>query len=167
MTAPEHDRTLALRTVIAQAAENDPGSGRHRRHRIAIAAVPAAVILAAVSGGLFFAQAPVSDTMTVACFARAERNGSEFPGTTGALATQDGIPGSGDQVPIPDAIAFCSDLWRQGALDVDTANGSPVDLRPGQIPSELTVCVMPDGIAAVIPGTSDVCGQLGLANRVK
>jgi hypothetical protein len=113
-------------------------------------------IAALTSGGVLLARSQVTDPMTVACFERAElRLDGTFPGTTVALA--DAPPGSRDavQVPIDDAVGICTDLWRDGVLN--SPDGSAVP--------DLTVCVMRDGTAAVVPGPSGVCGSIGLPER--
>jgi len=167
-------RSASFRALLVDVAES--GSPQNRRFRLvqrAWTVVPAAIVVVGLSAGAFFATQDVTDQNSVACFARAEMDWrGVFPGTiaTSLKGTTDGSDGG--TVPIADAVALCSDLWAQHALDASSPNGTPPG--PGYndrtfshaVPSPLTVCVMKNGTAAVIPGGSDVCGQLGLASRI-
>jgi len=67
---------------------------------------------------------------------------------------------SGEQ-RIDNAIALCRQMWEQGVLNakhdaLSTGTTSPV-------PPVLSVCVMSDGSAAVIPAPETACMQMGLA----
>ncbi|MGH7427838.1 MAG: hypothetical protein ACREJ4_05720, partial [Candidatus Methylomirabilaceae bacterium] len=143
---------------------------RYKRiHRAWIIVPSAALALGMTGGTVALLQAQVTEKNHVLCFARAERNGSSFPGgTVTVLQGTKGIPlQAPPAVPIEDAVAVCSDMWKQHALDASMPNGSP---GPGQedptfshpVPDPLTVCVW-NGMAAVIPGGPAVCAKLGLA----
>ncbi|MDJ0376253.1 hypothetical protein [Cryobacterium sp. PH31-L1] len=166
-------RSAAMRAMLVDVAEI--GTTQNRRFRVAPrtwTVVPAALLVVGLSAGMFFATQPVTDDYSVACFARAELDWrGAFPGTTGGslIGTTDGTDAG--SAPITDAIAFCSDLWAQHALDATSPNGT----LPGPgyddrtfshpVPSPLTECVMKNGAAAVIPGGPDVRSRLGLASK--
>ncbi|MDN4611076.1 hypothetical protein [Arthrobacter burdickii] len=83
-------------------------------------------------------------------------------GFTAAEGRQD------SRIDIEDPVGLCSDMWAQNALDPEDEFGAadPGDYDPSgshPVPNLLTVCVMDDGRAAVIPGPSTVCQDLGLA----
>ncbi|MBC7673715.1 MAG: hypothetical protein H7247_14945 [Polaromonas sp.] len=166
-------RSASMRAMLVDVAEI--GSTQNRRFRAAQRAwtiVPAALLVAGLSAGTFFATQPVTDDYSVACFARAELDWrGAFPGTTAVslIGTTDGTDGGA--APITNAVAFCSDLWAQHVLDASSPNGTPPG--PGYedrtfshpVPSPLTECVMKNGAAAVIPGGPDVCSRIGLASK--
>ena len=54
--------------------------------------------------------------------------------------------------------------YRYEQLPAEEKEDDPNSSYP--LPNPLTVCVMPDGRAAVIPGSAEVCSQLGLAEMV-
>ncbi|MBG6215530.1 MULTISPECIES: hypothetical protein [Cryobacterium] len=168
------NRSAAIRALLVNIAE--PGTPenlrlrRARRVRIVVPAVIATLVLTA--GAVVAVQAQVTRTDHINCFARAELNmWGEFPGAR--VTSLEGTIGDseGGPVSINDALAACSDLWAQHALDASIESGvrsDPVDRTFSYpVPDPLTVCVMSDGMAAVIPGASDVCGRLGLAERAK
>ncbi len=169
----DESRSAAFRVVLVDVA--DIGTEQNRQFRVAQRAwtiVPASLLILGLSAGTFFAVQNVTDKNSVACFARAELDWrGSFPGTTAVslVGTLDGTDGG--SAPIADAIGFCSDLWAQHSLDASYPNGTPPG--PGYndrtfshpVPSPLTECVMKNGTAAVIPGDSDVCSELGLASK--
>ncbi|MEV7136440.1 hypothetical protein AB0N24_26650, partial [Arthrobacter sp. NPDC093128] len=135
---------------------------------ILLAGVAVALV---ATGGAVVMQLPVTDKSSIDCFARAELHGSWFPGTTVVLGegTRVGEPSTQrNPIPIEDALAACRDLWAQHAFDPKSPNGMA---HPGlydrsfsyPVPDLLTVCVLSDGRAAVIPGDENVCASLGLA----
>ncbi len=177
MSASQDDRRAAIREALVTVAEKGTRENNHLRSvKRAWVVVPvAAAALALTAGGLAVAQfAHVTDKSSVSCFARAELTWfGEFPGTHAAMAgnsqTKDGA-GEQGPVSIEDAKSLCSDLWKQNVLDATTPNGmappSAFDRTfSHQVPSPLTVCVMGDGTAAVIPGDEHVCAKLGLSAR--
>lgn len=170
----EH-RSEAIRNLLVNTAQK--GTAENRRYKTTRRAwiiVPSAALALALTGGtVALMQAQVSDKNQVHCFARAERSGSSFPGTTMTVlqgTTGDPNVGANDTppaVPIEDALALCTDMWKQHALDASVPNGAPaMQIDPKfshPVPSPLTVCVW-DGRAAVIPGGPNVCAKLGLAD---
>jgi hypothetical protein len=163
---PQHrDRT---RDDLMRQVQRDTRPRKKRNPWLFV--VPSVVLAAVVTGGIALLL-PVTDKNTVHCLARAElhENGS-YPGMSVAV----GAP-TGHVVPVEDAIAGCTLLWNDGLLDPADpdgqtgGNGVPPTLRPdrdGAVPELLTVCVMGNGTAAVIPGDQNICGRLGLANRL-
>ena len=54
-------------------------------------------------------------------------------------------------------------MWEQGVLNDGYDPLKPTN-PPGTVPAGLQVCVMKDGSAAVVPGTSkNLCQAIGLA----
>ncbi len=142
---------------------------RPRRWRLGLAiTIPAVLVAASLTGGILWVQAAVSNTNVVHCLARAELDPlGHYPGTEGAAAAPDS---QGDRVE--DALAACSAAWASGRLDPSApdgerrgADGAPTydETNSTAVPTDLRVCVMRDGSAAVVPGPADVCAQLGLA----
>ena len=163
-------RSEAIRNLLVNTAQKGTAENRHYKatRRTWILVPSAALALALTGGTVALMQAQVSDKNQVHCFARAERNGSSFPGTTMTVlqGTTDQTSEAPPAVPIEDALALCSDMWKQHALDASVPNGAPaMQIDPKfshPVPSPLTVCVW-DGRAAVIPGGANVCAKLGLA----
>lgn len=165
------ERSKAIEQLLGKVAQDGTPENRHfqntRGKRILLSGLVAAV---AVSGAAIALQQPVTDKSSVACLARAELNGSQFPGTTATLGegTRVGEPSTRrNPMPIEDALALCKDLWAQNVLDSKspggTAHPSLYDRSFSHpVPNPLTVCVLQDGRAAVIPGDQEVCASLGL-----
>jgi hypothetical protein len=84
--------------------------------------------------------------------------GSAFPGTTIAEADSPTQVGR-----VADALETCSAFWRAGILQAGAAE--PI-VHPGRssypVPA-LIGCTLPDGAAAIFPGTADTCAEVGLA----
>lgn len=164
-------RSQAIEELLSNVAQDGTPENRHfhntKGKRILLSGVVAAV---AVSGAAIAMQQPVTDKGSVACFARAELNGNSFPGATVIV----GVPSTADRpdstIMIEDALSVCRDVWAQNQLDPDDPDGGA---HPGlhdpsfshPVPPELTVCVLKDGRAAVIPGDENVCASLGLASK--
>jgi hypothetical protein len=174
-TRPQHfneERSKAIEQLLANVAQD--GTPENRRFqdtkgkKILLSGVAVAL---AVSGAAVVLQMPVTDKSSIACFARAELNGNQFPGTTATLGEGTRVDEPSTQrnpIPIEDALALCRDLWAQHAFDPKSPNGmahpSLYDRSFSYaIPNPLTLCVLSDGRAAVIPGDEDVCASLGLA----
>lgn len=122
----------------------------------------AVVAVAFVGSGTAFAYTkltsqPVTDFSTARCYTSASVaavDGSSFPGTTVAVA---------DGSSVTDALAMCADLWRQGVLREGVTEPQAPDPSGSFTVPALAGCVLPDGRAAIIPGSADVCQSLGLA----
>lgn len=167
------NRSAAIRELIVSVAESGTPQNLHQRNArrgwIVLPAAFGALVLTA--GAVVALQAQVTQTDHVSCFARAEIGvGGKFPGTQ--VTDLQGTVGEsvGGPIPIEDALAACSDLWSQHLLDASIPSGvnpERVDRTFSHpVPEPLTVCVMSDGMAAVIPGPPEVCGRLGLAEKL-
>jgi hypothetical protein len=135
------------------------------RHRVLAIGIPAFALAAGLGGAALAVNLPVTDPYSVHCFARAELDlFGNYPGTQAVVASTDP---AGGPVSIDDAVGLCSDLWAQGLLasDWDPQTSQPDTTLSQPVPDDLTVCVMRDGTAAVIPGGDAVCSELGLATR--
>lgn len=101
---------------------------------------------------------PVTNKSDARCYTEAKYvKGDNFPGTTIAQASSAGHVGQVDS-----ALDTCRDLWRQGFLELGNprVNGDTDTTLHHPVPP-LVACVMPDGRAAVFPG-SVTCSSLGL-----
>jgi hypothetical protein len=129
-----------------------------RRRRIIFVVAIAAVLGSAAAGVAVLRTAPVTDKRTARCYTQANvGSGEMFSGTTIAAP---GTPGSIGQVN--NAMAFCSDLWRQGfLLPGVTGIQRPKPNTSNPVPS-LIACTLPNGIAGIFPGDSSSCATLGL-----
>ncbi|MBT2514967.1 hypothetical protein [Arthrobacter sp. ISL-30] len=165
------ERSAAIEELLASVAQNGTPENRHFQNtkgkRILLSGVAVALV---ATGGAVVMQLPVTDKSSIACFARAELNGNQFPGTTATLleGARPGEPAPPNPIPIEDALTACRDLWAQHILDPDAPNGYPHPSLHDRsfsypVPDPLTVCVLNDGRAAVIPGDEKVCASLGLA----
>jgi hypothetical protein len=138
-------------------------SGLRRRRRLVLGVAIAVVLGSAVAGITLLQSAPVTDKTTARCYTEAALgSGGTFSGATiGAL----GAPGSTARVD--NAIATCSDLWRQGFL----LSGKTGIQRPGPNTANpvppLIACTLPNGIAGVFPGDQSTCASLGLPLAVQ
>jgi hypothetical protein len=163
------ERSTAIEQLLTNVAQDGTPENRHfhntKGKRILLSSV--AVGLAA-TGAAAVMQLPVTDKSSIECFARAELHGSQYPGTTVTL----GIPSTSERpdsrVMIEDALSVCRAIWAQHGIDPDDPDGSahPSLHDPSfsyPVPDPLTVCVLSDGRAAVIPGDDNVCASLGLA----
>lgn len=169
-------RSKAIEQLLTNVAQDGTPENRHFQNtkgkRILLAGV---VVAVAASGAAVALQMPVTDKSSVACFARAELSGSQFPGTTAVLGEGTRVGEQSTQrnpIPIEDALALCRAMWAQHGLDPNSPNGlahpslhDPSSSYP--VPNPLTVCVLTDGRAAVIPGDKDVCASLGLVLKAE
>jgi hypothetical protein len=172
---PQHfneERSKAIEQLLTNVAQDGTPENRHFQNtkgkRILLAGVAVALV---ATGGAVVMQLPVTDKSSIDCFARAELHGSRFPGTTVVLGegTRVGEPSTQrNPIPIEDGLAACRVVWAQHVLDPDAPDGrTHPSLRDRgssyPVPDPLTVCVLSDGRAAVIPGDEKVCASLGLA----
>jgi hypothetical protein len=150
------NRRYAARRQLEDAVGKMKASPRRRRLILLVAI--ALVLASAVSGITLLRTAPVTDKRTARCYtATSVGSGNTFSGTT------IGVPGPpGSVAQVNDAIASCSDLWRQGFL----VRGLTEIQRPKPNTSNpvppLIACTLPDGIAGIFPGDSNTCAGLGL-----
>jgi hypothetical protein len=165
------ERSAAIEALLVSVAQDGTPENQHFQNtkgkRILLAGVAVALV---ATGGAALTQLPVTDKSSILCFARAELNGHQFPGTTVTLlaGAKPGEPKPDNPVPIEDALAACRDIWAQHVLDPNApSGGADPKLFDSNfsypVPDPLTVCVLDDGRAAVIPGDEKVCGSLGLA----
>lgn len=170
--APRLDpaRKAAMRELVEYAVATE----KHRSPRLRMpvaAGLGAAVALAGGTAAAFvLTQRPVTETSLVHCFSRAEMTATgEFPGTSLAVAVPADRGGSDGPAPIEDALAACMQAWDDGLLDPAAPVGAPLPdpgtRRDAPVPEQLTVCVTPDGAAAVIPGGPAACAALELPLR--
>lgn len=166
------ERSKAIERLLANVAQDGTPENRHFQNTKGKRMLLAGLVVAlAVSGAAVALQMPVTDKSSIACFARPELIGSQFPGTTAVLGEGTRVGEQATQrnpIPIEDALAVCRTMWAQHRLDPDSPNGmahpSLYDRSSSHpVPNPLTVCVLRDGRAAVIPGDEDVCASLGLA----
>jgi hypothetical protein len=163
------ERSTAIEALLADVAQDGTPENRHFQNtkgkRILLASVAVALVATGAAAAM---QLPVTDKSSIDCFARAELHGNRFPGTTVTL----GIPSTPERpdsrIMIEDALSVCRDIWAQHGLDPDDPDGNahPSLHNPSfsyPVPDQLTVCVLNDGRAAVIPGDENVCASLGLA----
>ncbi|MBT2535119.1 hypothetical protein [Arthrobacter sp. ISL-69] len=166
------ERSAAIEALLTKVVQDGTPENRHfqdtKGKRILLAGIAVALV---ATGGAVVMQLPVTDKSSIDCFARAELHGSRFPGTTVVLGegTRVGEPSTQrNPIPIEDALAACRDVWAQHGLDPDDPDGNAHPSLYDRsfsypVPDPLTVCVLQDGRAAVIPGDEKVCGALGLA----
>lgn len=160
--------------LVAQADKSRRPRAAKRLAWLAVSALAATAVL--TGGAILVLEAPVTDTQTVACFARAEISAGTFPGTyasvgEGMLAESTPVDDGDGSIMIDDAVAVCSDLWAQRVLDSELPSGTssePSDRSfSGPVPEQFVVCVLRDGVAAVVPGPSNTCRALGLAEKTQ
>jgi hypothetical protein len=113
-------------------------AARQRRRRIALAIVPAVLVVLAVTGFTTYALTREPTHLeSVGCFETAELDGNT------AIVNADGR----------DPTAICAELWRQGSIG------------PGPAPESLAACVLETGAVGVFPSSGeDTCEELGLAD---
>lgn len=157
-------RLAARRRHLTTAVAEQSGS----RRRVARWAVPGAVALCTLSGGVAVAAYVVSQPATVReqvrCYTEADARG-HHQDVVGAVV-------EGKPADVADeAVALCSQLWGLGALTAGPAAAQTPpeghDPKSGRAGIEravppLTACVVGDGVAGVFPGGPDLCGRLGL-----
>lgn len=165
------ERSAAIEALLTNVAQDGTPENRHFQNtkgkRILLSGVAIALV---ATGGAAVMQLPVTDKSSIACFARAELHGNQFPGTTAVLGegTRVGEPSTQrNPILIEDALALCRAVWAHHGLDPDSPNGRTHPSLHDRtssfpIPNPLTVCVLSDGRAAVIPGDEKVCASLGL-----
>ncbi len=113
---------------------------------LALAGSVAAIVL--------LAEKPVSDFSVVHCVGSPPRDSDgSLSGKAGAIASPDGV------LQIVDAEAFCRLMWETG--EMDRTDAIAASIPPGIAPDEFTMCVTPEGEAALVPGRID-CSSIRL-----
>ncbi|GAA4167313.1 hypothetical protein [Gryllotalpicola koreensis] len=159
LVAPPRDD--AIRGVLLETLEAAPAARQRRTRRRWAVWGSVGVLVAASAGvgaGVVVKARSVSDTSLVHCLSSAHKGiGGKYPDSSATLAQASGTP------RVTDAVALCTQMWRQGVFEPGfdpTASSNP----PGKVPEHLTVCVMKDSSAAVVPGDGrDLCQSIGLA----
>lgn len=156
-------RRSAVRSLLAETV----GQARPRPSRRSFFTRPAVVAVGAVAlvgtgAAAAYSQlgptAPVSDKSSARCYSVASYvPGGDFPGTT--IAQPNSSTRAGE---VSNAVDACAALWRAGILQPGARTAI---VHPGKktyaVPP-LVGCVLPDGRAAVFPGSADSCSKLGL-----
>lgn len=162
---------VALRRELADIASGRRRPDRRRGGRRVYLATGLSAAVLATGGWVVYSRlgsAPVTDHSTARCYTRAEYSpGAHFPGTGVSMADHTAADGHEVKGQVRDALGLCADLFAQGFLQVGSTH-IPVIANPGPganrpIPP-LVECVLPDGTAAVFPGTGNLCARLGLAD---
>lgn len=155
------ERTEAIRQLLAQHIREEPELRRRRLRRRALVWGGVGLVLAGgltTGAAVLFGSSPVTNTTIVHCLSSPTRNADgSLPGSSASISDGAG-PGA-----VRDALALCTEMWRQGVLS-DGVNPTSPTQHPGVVPPVLQVCVLKDGSAAVVPSESGtVCQSLGLA----
>jgi len=153
-----------MRHQLATLVREHPS--RRGGRKPALLAGAAAVVIGTSAGAIAYVQQsqPVANKGEARCYTVASlAGGDNFHGTTIAAA---GTPGSRAQVNL--AVSVCAALWRQGFLQPGAAGiARPRGTTGRHRVPPLIACVMPDGTAAVFPGDSRTCANLGLPRATK
>jgi hypothetical protein len=156
-------RVLARQQRIVQYATG-PARRRWATRSVARYATVAAGASALLIGGTAVAYVafkpatiPVADGTR--CYTKASMEGGDrnFFGTTVAQASS-----AGGSRNAASAVEVCSDLWRQGLLQLGSKKiGGPDTGQTHPVPP-LVACTLDNGMAAVFPGDVQTCARLGL-----
>lgn len=152
-----------LETLVAE------HTGRRHRRKPAFIAIGAAVVLSTSAGAFVYVQhsQPVTNKSEARCYAVASLAGGDQSYSTIAEAIPAGAP-PGSKAQVDHAVSVCAALWRQGFILPGADRVAPPRNTTAnhRIPP-LIACVMPDGTAAVFPGNSRTCANLGLPKATK
>lgn len=163
---PTPGREERTRRALVQYAAAHP-----RRRRPWLFVLPVLVLAGVLGGGAINLLLPASDQTQVHCFARAEvLPGGGYPEAAIGIGRPDG-----KAQLITDALDACTRFWKAGFLDPSARDGLSRDGsgRPAPdpanavVPRELTVCVLPGGSPAVVPGPRGVCAGVGLPGELR
>jgi len=162
-------RRSADKSLLSEFAYGSTSSGQHRvgrrlpvRRTVVIGAVAGITLAGGVTAAAVFLQ-PQNPTVRdqARCYSAISKDFSEsFAGASITIlrANGGGVADAPDQV-----IEACAAGWRQGTLgQAAVGPGIPRPTGPLPVPA-LVACVLPDGEAAVFPGGSNTCTDLGLA----
>ena len=122
--------------------------------RISIAAGTVTLASTSLAAVILLEPRPVTETGVVHCLEANSRDADgSLSGAAVSIATPNGV------IPLDDAIAVCRQMWESGRFNsLDPRDPSPT---PASVPEQFTVCVTPDGAAAVAPGRAE-CSALKL-----
>src|SRR5215472_18180412 len=155
---PEYRRTAMRRQLEAAVTRS------HCRRPLLIAASAVVIAVGTSAGAYAYVQhsQPVTDKNQARCYTVASLSAGPQSFTTIAQATP---AGSSRPAQVDNALSVCAALWRQGILHPGPqgAHGPATPDPAGTSPvPPLADCVLPDGTAAVFPGTHATCATLGL-----
>ncbi len=154
-------RTDAIRRSLLSTIRDEPRARVNRiRKRFAIWGGVGLLVVggASVAGAVVLQASTVTNQNIVHCLRSAERGADgSYEESSASISATNGTDGR-----VHDAVALCSEMWRQGVLSPSFDALKPTN-PPGTVPADLRVCVMSDGSAAVVPGGPNVCAALGLA----
>ena len=154
-------RTAAIERLLMDTIQGEPAARRRRvRSRVLAWGTVGVVAIAAATAGatLIHGPAPVTNNTLVHCLANAD---ASLVNTAGDPAVTIVVGTAGAPV-VPNYLAACTTNWQHGYFD-RLGQTTVAAHTPGHAPSALTVCVLPDGSPAVVPGAADVCSAIGLA----
>lgn len=158
---PLDERGAAVRDLLIQVIENQPEVTAKRRKKLGLLWGGVGVLtigVASIAAAAVVANRQVVQYDVVHCLSSLER-GSDGTYDESSVVMDPEIVGNATP---EDAIDVCVLMWEQGVLSPghDPIAATP---SPGQVPANLTICVMEDGSAAVVPGKPESCAALGLA----
>lgn len=155
------NRTDAIRGMLRLMVQNEPELRRKRIQKRVLSWGAAGVFAAGAlgtAGAVVLTPAPVTESTVVHCLASPTRGSNgDFVEQQATLSTP-----NGNRMTAKQSVELCRTVWVNGAFQKSAAIGQPT-VEAGSAPSDLTMCVMGDGSAAVLPGRDEVCAQAGLA----
>jgi hypothetical protein len=137
-------------------------AGNRRARRWALVGAVAILAGGSLAAAKLLNSTPAAAQAVVRCYTVASltEDASQFTDT--ATASVPGQTAPDISATVAAAVDACAALWRIGLLQ----NGRMVPealASPGTYPvPQLTACVLPDGLAAVLPGDDQTCHVLGL-----
>jgi len=142
---------------------------RRQGRKPALITIGAVVVLGTSAGAIVYVQQsqPVTNKSEARCYTVASlADGNQSYSTIAEALPVTAPPGSIGQVD--HAVSVCAALWRQGFLRPGAAGVTrPRSTTANHRVPPLIFCVMPDGTAAVFPGNSRTCANLGLPKATK
>jgi hypothetical protein len=157
-------RIAAMRAELEAFVTREEPATRWWRKRRTITGGFVVALIVTTGGGTAAAYAylhprAVTDKGSARCYSEfVNVRGSNFPGTTIAQATSTGSPGS-----VQDALDTCAALWQVGLLRLGSPSVIPPKAGASYPVPALVGCTLSNGVAAVFPGPSNGCDELGLA----
>ncbi|MCU1678454.1 MAG: hypothetical protein JWM93_3212 [Frankiales bacterium] len=150
------ERAPFVRDLLEREAANSRTNRRGWKSPGVLLSIGTAVVLSAGAAAAYVAFAPATDHSRVRCYTVPAAGGRDT-----FFGTDAGVANSADgSVAAIAALDLCGALWRSGVI---AAGRAQADLpEPGLHPvPPLVACRLPDGVAAVFPGTAELCAQLG------
>lgn len=157
---PLDERGTAVRDLLMQVIESQPEVTARRRKKLGSlwGGVVLTIGVASIATTAVVANRQVVQYDVVHCLSSLERGSNGTYDESSVVMDPEIV---GNATP-EDAIDVCVLMWEQGVLSPghDPIAATP---SPGKVPANLTICVMKDGSAAVVPGKPESCAALGLA----